>query len=41
MSDKQFTAELKRLFKNIKEEIVKDYPIISITIEYFPRAEAL
>lgn len=35
MSDKQFTAELKRLFKNIKEEIVKDYPIISITIEYF------
>ena len=35
MSENRFTAELKRLFKNIKENITLRYPTKSINIEYF------
>jgi len=35
MSEKKFTAELKRLLKYIKGELVSTYPIDKISIEYF------
>lgn len=35
MSEKKFTAELKRLLKYIKSELVSAYPIDKISIEYF------
>ena len=35
MSENRFTPELKRIFKNIKENIISKYPTKSINIEYF------
>ena len=35
MSENRFTAELKRLFKNIKENLAREYPTNTITIDYF------
>lgn len=35
MSENRFAAELKRLFKHIKENLTKEYPVKTITIDFF------